>query len=302
MTVLKDKFTTALNERNNIIANEAHDINSYVWKGPKEELNGQKFQDEIKLVDASDSQLLDFYAHCKSMLYSKDPNNLGRYLLIEKIREDRDKCNAELFMRYLEGSYTPIDDTEPKAKYLREMFYGDLRNFMARNTETFPVSKWNEIPISEFIEVKPAEFSRLTIELAYLAADNRLGAITRKPITLNFLTKMGIWLEESEKKDLTERDEATGKKRDYFEVIKERLGLKPTVRLKADRGGLSYREFRAMVQLKTNRFNDLTTEQLYALRRKVLYRLEDSCTEHIRFWEGKINELQEVAVSRGWSF
>ena len=299
MQTIKERLTAAMNEKENLLNEETHDINSYVWKGPKEELNGQKFQDEIKLVDASDSQLLEFYAHCKSMLYSKDPGNPGRYVLIDQIREDRKKCNAELFMRYVTGVYKPSQD---RPKVTRSMFFEDLRNFLSRNTATFPSNLWAETPISAFIEVPEVEFSRLTLDILYQAADEKLGIFVRKPITLNFLTKLGIWLESDEMRDLTERDEKTGKKRDYLDVIKERLMLKPTIRLKAVQGGLSYAQFRAMTKLHTGSFTSLTTEQLVTLRDRVLFRLEDTCVDHINFWEGKIKELEEVAKTRGWSF
>lgn len=302
MTSIKERLTNALNERDTIEASEVakKDISSYVWKGPKEELNGQKFQDEIKLVDASDSQLMEFYAHCKSMLYSRDSENPGRYLLIEEIRESRQKCDAELMIRYLEGSYKP---STTRSRYPRQMFCDDFRTFIQRNTDTFPSNRWKEFYVTEFLDGLPEDFWRVTIDMAWRASNDKLGHINKKPITLNFLTKLGIWLEPDEIKDLTEKDPETGKRRDYLEVIKERLFLKPTTRLKVNsEGGLSYKEFRAMVKLHNEKYISMSTDKLVTLREKILYRLEDVCTSHIVFWENKIKELEEVAASRGWNF
>ena len=45
MGVLADKLSKALDEKNN--------VNSYIWKGPKKNVNGQTVQEEVKLVDAT---------------------------------------------------------------------------------------------------------------------------------------------------------------------------------------------------------------------------------------------------------
>ena len=85
MGVLGDKLASALEAKTN-------DINSFIWKGPKKE---NRTQDEIKLVDATPDQLKEFYEHCKSMLYSTDKVNPGRYTLKDIVRDQINKCNTE---------------------------------------------------------------------------------------------------------------------------------------------------------------------------------------------------------------
>ena len=71
MTV-KEKLEEALAAKDN-------NIKSFVWKGEREEVNGERIQPEYRLVDCTEEQLRKFYQHCKSMLY-----------------------NTELYLRYLE--------------------------------------------------------------------------------------------------------------------------------------------------------------------------------------------------------
>ena len=87
---MKEKLTEAINARNN-------DIKSFVWKLARDKQTGE--QEEIRLVDATAEQLNRFYAHCMSMLYSEDKLNPGRYVLLDIIKEQREKCNVELFLR-----------------------------------------------------------------------------------------------------------------------------------------------------------------------------------------------------------
>lgn len=58
MTVLEDKLNVAKENRSN-------DVRTFVWKGAKEEINGNKVQKEIRLVDATPEQLQSFYNHCR---------------------------------------------------------------------------------------------------------------------------------------------------------------------------------------------------------------------------------------------
>ena len=84
------------------LAKKENDINSFVWKGQKvKNSNGDFEQTEKRLVDCSVEELKSFYRHCESMLYNTSKDNPGRYALLEIIKEQRLKCNAELFLRWL---------------------------------------------------------------------------------------------------------------------------------------------------------------------------------------------------------
>lgn len=291
MSILKDRLTAAYEAKSN-------DVNTFIWKGPKEELNGQKFQDEIRLVDATDMQLVDFYNHCQSMLYNQDPNNPGRYTLIDIIQQDRMKCNTELYLRWLENTYQPSDD---RARYLRFKYLEDMKAFLGRNIEGIPQNTWGDTSIATINPNVPDEFNNLSIQMVIDGLMDELGKQFRKPLTLNFLVKMGLWFTPSEMKDLSEKDES-GHYRDRLEVVKERLDLKKTTKLRVDPRGLSYAEFRAMLNLKNKKFSELTTEQLVVLRNKVLFRLEEEASFHASMWINKLRELELTAQSRGWSF
>ena len=65
MGILGDKIAAAQEAKSN-------DITTFVWKGPKKEVNGKLVQEEVRLKDATEEQLKKFLAHCNSMLYSKD--------------------------------------------------------------------------------------------------------------------------------------------------------------------------------------------------------------------------------------
>lgn len=167
MTSLKDKYVAALEAKSN-------DINSFIWKGPKENIDGQKIQREIRLVDATDDQLKGFFDHCISMLYSNDSVNPGRFVLIERIQEDREKCNTELYLRYLENTY--LSDPS-RARYLRFQYLQDMRKWLSRNTAEIPQSSYYDTPISAIIDNVPDEFARLSIGMVMDGCLDNLGKL-----------------------------------------------------------------------------------------------------------------------------
>lgn len=111
---------------------------------------------------------------------------------------------------------------------------------------------------------------------------------------------MGVYLTPSEMKDFDEKD-SNGNTRKKPEVIKERLGLRDSVRLIIKPSGLSFNEFRSMLNLKSKRYSELTTDQLTILRDKVLFRLENEVSFHIEQWEEKIRQLKICAQYKGVS-
>ena len=60
--MFREKLASAIDRKNN-------DINSFIWKGRKQEVNGALVQEEKRLVDCTEEELRNFYAHCDSMLY-----------------------------------------------------------------------------------------------------------------------------------------------------------------------------------------------------------------------------------------
>ena len=286
MTVLKEKLTDAINAKNN-------DVKSFVWKLAKK---SDGTQEEIKLTDASSEQLNKFYQHCQSMLYSKDKLNPGRYTLLDIIQDQRNKCNVELFLRKLETGSICADGRS----YPRYLYRQDLRSFLDANKDQFPYSEWKNISIATCTNGLSREFERISIDTVMSACLDTLGILDTKHITFSFILNMGVYLTPSEMKELNEKD-AEGNTRSKLEVIKERLNIKPEVRLTVKPSGLNFTELRAMVGLRPKKYSELTTDQLIVLRDKVLFKLEDEVRFHIEQWESRKSQIEKVCESRGIS-
>lgn len=290
MGVLGEKLTQAINEYENNVEN-------FIWKGPKKEVNGVRVQEEVKLIDATPEQLNKFYAHCMSMLYSNDKKNPGRTILLDIIKRQRQKCNAELYLRWLENKYqTNIPDV--RKPYPRFLYNSDIREALEVNKDSIPSEEYANTPITVLTDGVPMEFRDVTIQDVLLGAVGVLGLFDRSHISLSFITKMGVWLTDKEMNELLERDK-DGKARNRIDVIKERFNLRKDIKLYPNENGLSYTELRAMLNLKTKKYSELTTDQLLVLRDKVLFRFEDEVRFHISQWEDIINKIECVAEIKG---
>lgn len=277
---MKEKLAAAIAKKNN-------DITTFVWKGRKVEVNGQLIQDEKRLVDCSEGELRGFYNHCESMLYNDSKEYPGRYVLLDIIKDQRERCNTELFLRWLEQ-----DRGIPRFTFLPS-----LRVFLDNNKGIDA----KEIFISEAVVGEcPAEFARLPIDVVLEGCLDKLGKFNKQHITLTFILKQGLWFTQQESKDLTEKT-PSGEFREKTEVVKDRLGLKPTVNLYVTPKGLSYAQLRAMVNLKSKKYSELTTPQLETLRARILFSLEDEVKFHINQWETRKNQIKMVCDAKGFT-
>lgn len=275
------------------LSDKKNDINSYIWKGPRKYVNGKRIQEETKLVDATPEQLQKFYDYCKSMLTNTSSQNPGRLILLEKVKEERIKCNVELFMRYIENAY----QSSERRKIPRFLFLQELREAMDA-TPDFPIDKVDSITISTFKSYNiPEEFAHLTIKDVTNGCLNQLGIFNKKQITLPFIINLGICLTKKEKKEFNNEYKMTG--RDVNEIIHERCGLKDSLHLKIiPNGSLSYSEFRSMIMLRNIEYSLMTTDQLKVLREKVLFHLEDEIRLHIKQWKTRMSQIETVAKAR----
>lgn len=281
--MLKEKLVEAIEAKRN-------DINSFIWKFAK---NEEGSQESIRLVDATPEQLQQFYDHCNSMLYSTDRKNPGRYPLLGIIKEQRNNCNIELFLRKMrEGAYTNGEGI-PRFTYLEI-----ISSFINNNRARFPESELNNIPISTITGGLPKEFGRLSIKAIRLGCLDALGVFDTKHLTFSFIINLGVYLTPEERKEFVEKDE-NGNKRSILEVVKERLNLKPFINLHIKPSGLNYKELRAMLTLRSKKYSELTTDQLTILRNKVLFRLEQEVNNHIDSWEERIRQIKLVAQTKG---
>ena len=281
MTIIRERLEEAM-------ASKKADIKSFVWKGEKKEVNGVLTQEEIRLIDADENQLKKFYNHCMSMLYNEDKQNPGRYLLLNIIKDQIERCNCELFLRWLE---------QEKGKP-RFTFLSDIRTILDNNKDSIPDTK--SVPISAIVGGCPDEFKDIPISLVIEACIDRLGYFNKQHITLSFIVKQGLWFTQQELKDLTERNE-DGTIKDRIEVVKERLGLelKPNINLYITPKGLTFGQLKAMLLLRSKKYSELTTDQLKTLRNVILFALSDEVRFHINQWESRITQLKEVAKFKG---
>ena len=281
--MLKEKLTEAINAKNN-------DVNTFVWKLARK---SDGSQEEIRLVDATPEQLNTFYKHCNSMLYSTDKLNPGRYVLLDIIKDQREKCNVELYLRKLkDGSLTGGNG------YPRHLYCQDVLSCINQNKSVFPQSKLNELSIGLITGGLPREFERISIASVIDGCLDQLGILDSRHITFSFILNMGVFLTPEEMKEFTEKDK-DGNTRSKLEVIKERLNIKPSVRLTVKPSGLNFTELRAMLNLKPKKYSALTTDQLVTLRNKVLFRLEQEVNFHIDQWEERKSQIEKVAEYKG---
>lgn len=285
-TLMGSKLSEALESKKN-------DITSLIWKGRKVEVNGQFVQDEKRLVDCSEEELLSFYNHCNSMLYNKSEKDPGRYVLLGIIKDQRNRCNAELFLRWLEDR----DGINLPRFSFREAlvgFFDQNKGNPDINPDTFPI---NGVINSDQC---PAEFANIPCTPILEGCMDRLGRFNKQHLTLSFILKQGLWFTPQEAKDFNEKDE-NGNLRDRIEIVRERLKLPATVQVRTNPKGLSYAQLHAMIHLKSKKYSDLTTDQLKTLRDRILFALEDDVRKHIDQWEQRKDDIVKVMLYKGYT-
>ena len=259
------------------------ELENLVWKTEKKiDENGKYKQSEIRLIDMSESELKKAYNHCVTMLFNNDFKKPGRYNVLNLISDQRSRCGAELFLRYVEQIQG----------YSRISLMSTINTFLNANKE---VLKDEKPPLDIVFTNLPNEFIGVPLDLIIDGCLDRLGAMDKSHITRAFILRQGLWLTSLESKDLTEIDKL-GTVRNRIDVIKERLNLKPIENIIINSKGLNYTELRAMINLKPNKkYRDLTTVQLETLRNKILFILEQDVKKHIDGWESRMDDIEKIA-------
>lgn len=219
-------------------------------------------------MDMDQDELQKCYDHCNSMLYSKTKTTPGKYVIKQIINRTYENVNAELFMRYILHEVN------------LEMFKTnkDLFDFIIAQKSSLNL-KDSDYVTTIFTSV-PTIFEKVTIDRLLSACFDKLDALNRKIISDKFIVSQGIWLTNEEKKELQEF--VDGKQRDFMDVIKERLVLNNSLKLRIDRKGLSYNEFRSLVKLdQYPKISSLPTATLTLLRDKILLLLDYDVEYHI---------------------
>lgn len=273
--MLREKLNEALDKKQN-------DVNNFVWKGKKVFKGQEVIQDSKKLMDCTNEELKTFYNYCETMLYNKNKFKPGRYYLLNIIKEQREKCNAELFVRWLER----------QNNISRYAFMSTLRDFLNNNPkitidgETIPtISTY----INTIVTNTPSEFSNVKVNDVLSACLDSLGFFDRRHITTSFLLRQGVYLTPEENKN---RDKSISK----VEYIKEYLDLYPEAKIVIDHRGLSLSEMKSLITLRYKKYRDLTTGQLTLLRNRILFELENDINYHINEWETRQKQIKKVAA------
>lgn len=273
-------MTTLMENRlKEAIENKKNDIHSFLWKGVKTlDSNGNYVQTSQKLIDMNEYDLNVCYDHCKKMLFNTNQRSPGRWIVMDLISEQKEKCNAELMLRFVEQEHS----------ISRFNLVGSINTFKKANVEALR----GRTPLLEdmFSGLLP-QFSKLSLDLIVSACLDQLGVFNKKHITRTFILKQGIWLTAEESKELL--SEAYTNRLD---VIRENLNLKEIEKIYINSKGLNYTQMRAMLNLKPNKkYIDLTTNQLETLRNRILLSLESVVQSHITSWENRMKEIEMVA-------
>lgn len=223
------------------------------------------------------------------MLYNAYPWSPGKYVVRENIHKTWDACNAELFVRYLLHDC----DTDIKTKK-------DILDYINSQRSSHEEDILNESISVLFNGLEPI-FEKVTVSRLMDACFDKLDILNKKMITDKFILAQGIWLTDNEKVELTEVD-SNGRVRNRMEVIKERLCLNPDIKLRVSPTGLSFSEFRSLVQLTSlPKITSLSTIALKTLRDKILLLLDNDLNYHINKWNTLMSNIQRVAEARNIS-
>lgn len=282
MSILKERMSEALKNKKN-------DVNSFVWKNKKVKVGDTFIQDEIKLVDASEEQLKEWYNYCDTMLYNTSREYPGRHLVLQSIKDQHLRCNTELCLRQLE--------TNEENKIPRHRLNLKIQEYLssAENKDL----RTSDLTFGDVSNVGD-EFADIPLNLIIEGCIDKLGAFNRKYLKLSFILKQGLWLTSQEIKDLTEKDE-NGNIRDRIDVARERLNINKNIEFKIKDTGLSYSQLRAMLQLNNKKYSEMTGEQLKTLRNRILFNLENEVKHHVSQWETRKSQLERVAKHKGFN-
>lgn len=289
-TVLGDALNKALETKKN-------DYSSFIWKGEKKRDAKEYSQDEEKIIDMTPERLKECYNHCKKMLHNDDPKHLGRYNVLEEVSEQINKCNVELFLRYLENSYLRRENYIPIPRFKMMLAIRDFISNSEQEAEKEGVElNWNEISINNLNGGDfPAEFLSVNISDALDGCIDNLGTFNKQRLTMTFITKMGLWFTKSEENELKGASNI-----ERLKIAKDKLHLPDKLNLRISEKGLSYHEMRSMLILpKKQKYSDMTTEQLVTLRNKVLLRYQREVDSHIYSWKKLQKQLELVARHKG---
>jgi hypothetical protein len=273
-------------------------IETYIWKDKRLTKNKEEKQVSYRLIDTDEYTLNSMYKHCKDMLYSTDPNHLGRIIILEEIKKQLNYCGAELALRY----FKELKDINNQYIYTEENLLSDLRTWVK-------VKQSNEIQrdsfyLDELIQV-PSYIKKVNTSDLILACRDALPIFDHSKITFSFIYKLGIYFTEKELQNLNIHL-STSTLKDKILEIKHQLGLYDENPININPSGLSEAQFRDMIRMKKFKnfkkckYSELSTSQLETLRNKVLYALEERIMNQISIWQTLMKQIEEVAEYKNY--
>ena len=261
-------------------------LNNYVWKGPKQKVNGEITQVTIKLVDASEEELRQYFEYCNMMLHNTSKNKPGRYPVLFNVIDQEYKCNSELLLRWFRSE----EKTDQKTLLI------SIRKFIENNRDvTKPMS---HLKAKDIASKLPTEFEEVLVSSLEDACLDTLGKFNKKHLTLTFISKQGIWLTAKETSDLNKKLQGE-KTKSKIDKIKQECSIPDSIDLLIKENGLTFSEFKTALEIKNDKYSNMSSDQLKLLRDKLLPTLQSNIKKHILFWESQKEKIQEVALSKG---
>jgi hypothetical protein len=266
-----------------IMPNSVEELSSFIWVGKKvfNNVTNQYIQMEKRLIDMSEEEIHNCYEHCKKMLYNKNIQTPGRYLILKDITDQQNRCGVELFLRWL----------DKEGKMSRLALTASINSFLNSNKEAAKTKVLDDM----FSNI-PSEYGNLSATLLLDGCIDRLGVFNKKQITRAFILRQGIWLTPTEVKDFNHVDA-----KNRIELVKTTLQIKPHEKLFINDKGINLTQMRAMLNLRPNKkYIDLTTIQLETLRYRILFNLEETVKNHINSWNQRMEELELIAEYKNY--
>lgn len=275
--LLKERLTEAFNNKEN-------DISTFIWKNKKtRNVNGDYVQKSIKMIDMDVPTLKRNLEYCETMLYNQNKEHPGRMVFLDIIQDARERCNVELFLRWL----------HKENGISRYSFMNIIQTFLQNNSTL----KRDELFLNDVIGQCPSEFQSIPIELALDGCMDLLGVFNSKRqriITTSFILRQGVWPTEDEKQDFVKNKVRLNAKNilDYLEV-----NPKHTVKISSK--GLSLKNMKSIINLKDKKYADMSTSQLELLRNRILFALEREVRYHVDQWKLREKQIKLVLKSKG---
>ena len=241
----------------------------YIWKTEKGD-KGQ--QQSFSLKTSSKETLQTCLNHCNSMLYNTNREYPGRTIVLQTIQEQIKKANIAIYI---------------KAKRKEEPISNIIEALSKQNPET---------KLSEILSVH-AEFADLTVNDVLDGALERLGLFNKKYITLNnLLWKKGIKITNEEYNSLFKMYNSE----DILNYYKQKLFIDKDIKLRLNRNGLLFADIQSILEIKSNKYEELTTQQLKLLRDVILPDLVREINKQINFWQVKANLITYIQKDKGY--